>query len=61
VFSWAIWVLGWNPVVRSKLSKLRVICSKKNEIIFSNTAKTILSIEDKNPSFAKRLASGGDR
>ena len=35
--------------------------SAQIQIIFSNTAKTILSIEDKNPSFAKRLASGGDR
>jgi hypothetical protein len=35
--------------------------AKKFKMIFSNTAKTISSIEDKTPSFAKRLGSGGDR
>jgi hypothetical protein len=33
----------------------------KNKMVFSNTAKTISSIEDEKPCSRERLASGGNR
>jgi hypothetical protein len=59
VFDAAPMPYGYSQSLSRQNSELSE--AKKIKMIFSNTAKTISSIEDKMPSFAQRLGLGGSR